>query len=154
MAAIAEAREAAALDWAPCGPTGPFLCLWPKALSTPRPIVAAALGHVKGRNSQNSADSIMRMPIVIAVLASLSALLPACANPEAAKASRAAAIAEADSDDDAQCRAGGAAPDSQAYDECRSRLVETRAKADSAREQRKAAFQHTTGAGTEALSGH
>jgi hypothetical protein len=28
-------------------------------------------------------------------------------------------------------------------------LVETRAKAD-----RKAAFQHTTGAGTEALSGH
>ena len=96
----------------------------------------------------------MRMPIVIAVLASLSALLPACANPEAAKASRAAAIAEADSDDDAQCLAGGATPGSQAYDECRSRLVETRAKADSAREQRKAAFQHTTGAGTEALSGH
>ena len=96
----------------------------------------------------------MRMPIVIVVLASLGALLPACANPEAAKASRAAAVAQADNEDDAQCRAGGAAPGSQAYDDCRSHLVEVRAKADSAREQRKAAFQQTTGAGTEALSGH
>jgi len=96
----------------------------------------------------------MRMPIFIVTLASLGALLAACANPEAAKASRAAAIAQADGEDDAQCRAGGSAPGSQAYDDCRSRLVEVRAKADSAREQRKAAFQQTTGAGTEALSGH
>ena len=96
----------------------------------------------------------MRMLIIIAALTLLSAFLPACANSEAAKASRAAAIAEADSEDDAQCRAGGTAPGSQAYDECRSRLVEARAKADSAREQRKATFQHTIGAGTEALSGH
>lgn len=96
----------------------------------------------------------MRMPIVIVALASLGALLAACANPEAAKASRAAAIAQSDNEDDAQCRAGGAAPGSQAYDDCRSHLVEVRAKADSAREQRKAAFQQTTGAGTEALSGH
>ena len=96
----------------------------------------------------------MRMPIVFVALAALSAILPACANPEAAKASRAAAVAQADNEDDAQCRAGGAAPGSQAYDDCRSHLVEARAKADSAREQRKAAFQQTTGAGTEALSGH
>ena len=95
-----------------------------------------------------------RIPFTIIALTSLCLLAPACANPEAAKTSRAAAIAEADSDDDAQCRAGGAAPGSQTYDDCRSRLVEARAKADSAREQRKAAFQHTTGAGTEALSGH
>jgi len=94
------------------------------------------------------------MPIFIVTLASLGALLAACANPEAAKASRAAAIAQADGEDDAQCRAGGSAPGSQAYDDCRSRLVEVRAKADSAREQRKAAFQQTNGAGTEALSGH
>jgi hypothetical protein len=94
------------------------------------------------------------MPIVIVTLASLSTLMPACANPEAAKASRAAAVAQTDSEDDAQCRAGGSAPGSQAYDDCRSHLVEVRAKADSAREQRKAAFQQTTGAGTEALSGH
>jgi hypothetical protein len=94
------------------------------------------------------------MPIVVVVLTALSALLPACANPEAAKASRAAAVAQADNEDDAQCREGGAAPGSQAYDDCRSHLVEARAKADSAREQRKAAFQQTTGAGTEALSGH
>jgi hypothetical protein len=96
----------------------------------------------------------MRMLIVIVALASFSGLLPACANPEAAKASRAAAIAEADSEDDTQCRTGGVAPGSHAYDDCRSRLAEARAKADSAREQRKSAFQQTTGAGTEALSGH
>jgi hypothetical protein len=90
----------------------------------------------------------------IAALISCCWLLAACANPEAAKAARAAAIAEQDSEDDAQCRAGGAEPGSAPYDDCRSRLAEARVKADSAREQRKAAFQQTTGAGTEALSGH
>jgi hypothetical protein len=95
-----------------------------------------------------------RIPFIIIALTSLCLLVPACANPEAAKASRATAIAQTEGEDDTQCRAGGATPGNAAYDDCRSRLAEARAKSDSAREQRKAAFQHTTGAGTEALSGH
>jgi len=95
-----------------------------------------------------------RIPLIVIVLTSLCLLAAACANPEAAKASRAAAIAQTEGEDDAQCRAGGATPGNAAYDDCRSRLAEARAKTDSAREQRKAAFQQTTGAGTEALSGH
>jgi hypothetical protein len=95
-----------------------------------------------------------RISFIVIGLILLCLLPPACANPEAAKASRAAAIAQTEGEDDAQCRAGGATPGNAAYDDCRSRLAEARAKADSAREQRKADFQHTTGAGTEALSGH
>ena len=79
MAAIAEAREEA-LGWAFTGPTGPFLCLWPKALSTPpRRIVAVGLGHGEGLHARIMRFRNMRMPIVIVALASLSALLPACA---------------------------------------------------------------------------
>src|SRR5262245_2119814 len=126
----------------------------PACLPPPRPNVAAALGHLDGGSKFAFWVRLMRALGLITMLISCCWLLAACANPEAAKAARATAIAEKDSEDDAKCRAGGAAPGSAPYDDCRSRLTEARAKADSAREQRKAAFQQTTGAGTEALSGH
>ncbi len=74
-----------------------------------------------------------------------------CVNPEARHAAAQAAL---DQQDDTDCRANGVAAGSAAYHDCRSRLVEMRAQKEALQEKRREAFQQTTGAGTEALSGH
>jgi hypothetical protein len=90
------------------------------------------------------------------VLRALTVLLLAwsvmgCANPEARHAAEQAAL---DQQDDAQCRTNGVVAGSAAYHDCRSRFVEMRAEKAALQEKRREAFQQTTGAGTEALSGH
>ena len=80
-------------------------------------------------------------------------LLGACANPESVQASRQAAQAAIDAEDDAKCRESGAAPGTKPYDECRARLAEAHADEAAAQDRRRIDFQRTLGAGTHDYSG-
>ena len=84
----------------------------------------------------------------------VSCCLIGCASSEQIREKQAAAQATQSEQDDAQCRAGGAAPETPAYQDCRSRLVEKRAENEAAQERRREAFQKTTAEGSSALSGH
>jgi len=91
-----------------------------------------------------------RFTLAAAILLSLG-LLGACANPESVQASRQAAQAAIDAEDDAKCRESGAAPGTN--DECRARLAEAHADEAAAQERRRIDFQRTLGAGTHDYSG-
>jgi hypothetical protein len=93
-----------------------------------------------------------RLAFLAALMLSL-ALLQACANPEAAQASRQAAEAEAQAKDDAKCKENGLEPGTPAYDNCRTRLAQARADEAAAQERRRIDFQKTLGAGTSGYSG-
>ena len=96
----------------------------------------------------------MRTLFPLLLLMALGLAISGCANPEQAQASRVAAQAALEAQDDTQCRANGIQPGSPAYDQCRAKLVEARARNDAVHVQRKEAFQPTLGAGTDAQSGH
>lgn len=81
------------------------------------------------------------------------ALLQACANPEAAQASREAAEADAHTKDDAKCRENGLEPGTPAYDNCRTRIAQARADEAAAQERRRLEFQRTLGGGTSDYTG-
>lgn len=83
----------------------------------------------------------------------VSCCLMGCASSEQIREKQAAAQATQDQEDDAQCRASGA-PETPAYQDCRTRLVQKRAEDQAAQERRREAFQKTTAEGTSALSGH
>jgi hypothetical protein len=93
-----------------------------------------------------------RLAFLAALMLSL-ALLQACANPEAAQASRQAAEADAQAKDDAKCKENGLEPGTPAYDNCRTRLAQARADEAAAQERRRIDFQKTLGAGTSGYSG-
>ena len=87
------------------------------------------------------------------ILLPLAVALLGCSNPEQARARQSAAEAAAAAQDDAQCRAGGAAPKGPAYDECRRNLAQARAQKNEIDEQKRRAFDQVTGAGTSSVSG-
>jgi hypothetical protein len=74
--------------------------------------------------------------------------LSACVTQEQAQANRAAAQAALEEKEDAQCRQGGVAPTSVAYENCRKELADKRAAEEAVREQRRESFQRTLGQGT------
>jgi len=84
----------------------------------------------------------------------VSCCLIGCASSEQIREKQAAAQATLSEQDDSQCRASGAAPETPAYQECRSRLIEKRAENEAAQARRREAFQKTTAEGTSALTGH
>ncbi|MGB6923577.1 MAG: hypothetical protein WBE08_08960 [Methyloceanibacter sp.] len=81
-------------------------------------------------------------------------LLQACANPEAAQASRQAVEADAQTKDEAKCRENGLEPGTPAYDNCRTRIAQARYDEAVAQERRRMDFQKTLGAGTSDATGH
>jgi hypothetical protein len=93
-----------------------------------------------------------RIALLAALMLSL-ALLQACANPEAAQASRQAAEADAQTKDDTKCKENGLEPGTPAYDNCRTRLAQARADEAAAQERRWIEFQRTLGAGTSDYTG-
>jgi hypothetical protein len=93
-----------------------------------------------------------RVTVIAALMLSLG-LLQACANPEATRASREAAEADAQTQDDAKCQENGLEPGTPAYDTCRKRLAQARYDEAVAQEQRRIEFQRTLGAGTSDYSG-
>ena len=94
-----------------------------------------------------------RTALAAALMLSLG-LLQACANPEAAQASRQAAEADAQVKDEAKCRENGLEPGTPAYDNCRARFAQARADEVAAQERRRLEFQKTLGAGTSDATGH
>jgi hypothetical protein len=93
-----------------------------------------------------------RSALLAALMLSL-ALLQSCANPEATQASRQAAEADAQAQDEAKCKENGLEPGTPAYDNCRTRLAQARADEAAAQERRRIDFQKTLGAGTSGYSG-
>jgi hypothetical protein len=146
---------------------GPFLCIWPKDCLPPAPSQPPRIAGIRpdpevsglaagrlGRRQARPRIMAMRTLFPLLLLMALGLAISGCADPEQAQASRAAAEAATEGQDEAQCRANGVQPGSPAYDQCRARLVEARAHNDTVRAQRKEAFQPALGAGTDAQSGH
>jgi len=94
-----------------------------------------------------------RLAFLATLMLSLG-LLQACANPEAAQASRQAAEADAQAKDEAKCRENGLEPGTPAYDNCRTRIAQARYDEAVAQERRRMDFQKTLGAGTSDATGH
>jgi hypothetical protein len=84
----------------------------------------------------------------------VSCCLIGCASSEQIREKQAVAQETLSQQDDAQCRANGAAPETPAYQECRSKLVEARAENEAVQAKRRDAFQKTTAEGTSSLTGH
>jgi hypothetical protein len=103
------------------------------------------------RGSVQLSGRAVRLSLVVLLM---QWCLQGCASTGQVREGHATAQATTDQQDDAQCRANGAAPGSPAYQECRSKLIETRAENEAVQEKRREAFQRTTGEGTSALSGH
>jgi hypothetical protein len=78
----------------------------------------------------------------------LAVTLGCATQDRTARVTEQAAVAE--SEDDAACRKKGA-PDSEAYDACRKDLVDARARAAAAQEERRRDFDRTLGAGTDGV---
>jgi hypothetical protein len=90
----------------------------------------------------------MRKGALLGFAMLLAGPLAACVTQEQAQANRAAAQAALEEKEDAQCRQGGVAPTSAAYENCRKELADKRAAEEAVQEQRRESFQRTLGQGT------
>ncbi len=83
----------------------------------------------------------------------LGLCLQGCASSGQVREQQAAAQASQSEQDDAKCKAGGAAQGTPAYERCRERLVQKRMEEEAAQVKRREAFQKTLGEGTSAAGG-